>query len=81
MIQGLRINPRWDVVDYPGPSAGLMDDLWRVSAAADFARRRVFDARLALTLRHHGVTEFATTNVKDFKDFGFSQVWNPLEAS
>jgi predicted nucleic acid-binding protein len=36
------------------------------------------DARLALTLRHHGVTEFATSNVKDFEGFGFNRVWNPL---
>jgi len=43
-----------------------------------FARRRLFDTRTALSLRHHGVTEFATANVKDFGDFGFTRVWNPL---
>lgn len=37
------------------------------------------DTRLALTLLHHGVTEFATVNVQDFKGFGFSRVWNPLK--
>ncbi len=79
LVQALRTNPRWDVLDYPGPAAGLMDELWRLAAKPDFARRRVFDARLALTLRHHGVTEFATTNVKDFEGFGFTRVWNPLE--
>lgn len=41
-------------------------------------RRRLFDARLALTLRHRGVHEFATRNVNDFSDFGFSRVWDPL---
>lgn len=29
-------------------------------------------------LRHHGVTELATANTKDFADFGFDRVWNPL---
>ena len=38
----------------------------------------MIDARLALTLRHHGVTEFATANLKDFEGFGFAKVWNPL---
>ena len=27
---------------------------------------------------NHGVTEFATANVKDFQGFGFTRVWNPL---
>ena len=43
-----------------------------------FARRRLFDARTAVSHRQHGVTEFATANVKDFQDVGFSRVWNPL---
>ena len=46
-----------------------------------FARRRVYDARLALSLRRQGVTEFATANVKDFEGFGLARVWNPLERS
>lgn len=49
-----------------------------LAATADFAIRRIVDARLALTLRHHGVTDFATSNVKDFEGFGFTRVWNPL---
>jgi hypothetical protein len=48
------------------------------AAAPQFARRRIYDTRLALTLRHHGVSDFATANVKDFEGFGFSRVWNPL---
>lgn len=79
LIQGLRANPRWDLLDYPGPVSGIMEKIWRIAVAPDFARRRVFDARLALTLRHHGVIEFATANVKDFEGFGFERVWNPLE--
>ena len=75
LVRRLRRNPDWRLLDYPG---GLMDDVWEASAQPGFARRRVFDARLALTLRNHGITEFATQNVKDFEGFGFAKVWNPL---
>lgn len=78
-IQTLRTNPHWSVMDYPGPTSGIMNEVWHRAAEVHFARRRVFDTRCALTLRHHGITEFATTNVKDFKGFGFARVWNPLE--
>jgi hypothetical protein len=57
-----------------------MNQVWKLASAKDFAFRRIIDARLALTLRHHGVTEFATSNVKDFEAFGFAKVWNPLTA-
>ena len=76
IIQRLRGHPQWELVDYPG---GLMNQVWPASALTGLARRRIYDTRLALTLRHHGVTEFATTNVKDFEGFGFERVWNPLE--
>jgi len=56
-----------------------MAEVWRRAAGKDFALRRIIDARLALTLLHHGVTEFATTNKRDFANFGFSRVWDPLE--
>ena len=78
LIRSLRANPRWDILDYPGPAAGIMELLWDLSATDPFGRRRVYDARLALTLRHHGVSEFATANERDFQDFGFERVWNPL---
>ena len=81
IIHSLRSNPRWDVLDYPGPAAGVMDTVWQHAATPGFARRRVFDTRLALTLRHHGVTAFATANEKDFADFGFKRLWNPLDAA
>ena len=55
-----------------------MNEVWRLAADKDFAFRRIIDCRLALTLKHHGVKEFATTNIRDFEDFGFSRVWNPL---
>ncbi|MCP5525064.1 MAG: PIN domain-containing protein [Verrucomicrobiales bacterium] len=77
VIQRLRTHPQWELVDYPG---GLMEAVWQGAAAPAFARRRIYDARLAHTLRHHGVTQLATANVKDFEGFGFQRVWNPLEA-
>ena len=59
-------------------NATVMDDVWALAGGKNFARRRIFDARLALTLRHGGVTHFATSNVKDFQGWGFEKVWNPL---
>lgn len=32
----------------------------------------------AQTLPAHGVTEFATINVRDFQGLGFRRVWSPL---
>ena len=79
LIAELRGNPRWDLLDYPGPEAGIMTKLWQHAATIGCARRKVFDIRLGLTLRHHGVTDFATANGKNFQDLGFRQVWNPLD--
>ena len=56
-----------------------MDEVWRMAAQPHLGRRVVFDARLALTLRHHGVTEFATRNDSHFTSFGFARVFNLLE--
>jgi uncharacterized protein len=75
--QALRNNANWHLVE----SAPVMAEVWRRAAAKEFALRRIIDARLALTLRHHGVNELATTNEKDFAGFGFSRVWNPLKTS
>lgn len=75
LMRRLRRNPHWRLLDYPG---GLMDEIWEAAGQPGFARRRIFDARLAITLLSHGVTDFATANVKDFEGFGFAKVWNPL---
>jgi toxin-antitoxin system PIN domain toxin len=75
IIRRLRTHPNWRLIDYPG---GLMHPIWACAFQPNFSRRRIFDARLAQTLRHHGVTEFATDNVKDFQDFGFTRVWSPF---
>ena len=71
----LRINPVWEFGDYePEVSKPLWD--WAAQTTTGF--RHIIDARLALTLRHHGVTHFATANDKHFTGFGFEKVWNPL---
>ncbi len=77
-IQPFRAHPRWRLVDFPGHVPEVMDELWRLAAAPSFARRQIFDARLALTLRHHGVDELATANPKHFGGFGFRRVFDPL---
>ena len=59
-------------------NAPVMDEVWKMAAKPGFPRRRIFDLRLGLTLIHHGVTHFATANVKDFERIGFEKVWNPL---
>jgi len=76
-IHGFRSNPRWRIVDVV-PGSSIMTQLWQRAAARSFVYGRIFDLRLGLTLRHHGVTEFATCNAKDFADLGFERVWNPL---
>ena len=73
--QALKQNPQWRCVDY---HADISPQLWRWASATKAGFRQIVDARLALTLRHHGVTQLATANVKDFKSFGFERVWNPL---
>ena len=55
-----------------------MAEVWKKAASPAFARRRVFDARLGLSLVRQGVTEFATRNVPDFRDLGFTRVFDPL---
>ena len=78
VVQRFRSHPRWLLFDSPNPQAEIMKRLWVLAAAPAFPYRRIYDVRLALTLRHHGVTEFATCNVKDFQGFGFKKVWDAL---
>lgn len=76
VIQRFRRHPRWRCIE----NAPIMDQVWQFAGDQDFPRRRIFDAKIALTLLHHGVTEFATVNLKDFRSFGFQKIWNPLTA-
>ena len=78
IIQAFRQHPTWTLIDYPGGVPGVMDEVWRHGGQPQVGRRVIFDARLALTLKHHGVTEFATRNDSHFGGFGFARVWNPL---
>jgi uncharacterized protein len=74
VIQKFRHHPRWRLVE----NASVMEELWPLAAKANFAGRKIYDTRIALTLLHHGVEAFATANVSDFQDVGFKKVWNPL---
>jgi toxin-antitoxin system PIN domain toxin len=74
VCQVFRRNRRWALIE----NAPVMNDLWKIAAMPGVARRRLFDARLALTLRYHGVHELATRNTKDFSGFGFDRVWDPI---
>jgi toxin-antitoxin system PIN domain toxin len=74
VCQSYRKNRSWVLIK----SAPVMEEVWRQAAAGQFAFRRIIDLRLALKLCHHGVTEFATANEKDFQSAGFRRIWNPL---
>ncbi|MCH1921779.1 hypothetical protein L9G15_20460, partial [Shewanella sp. A3A] len=63
---------------FPPESRAFHDELWPRLREKQFARRRSYDWRMALTLIRGGVREFATVNVKDFTGLGFEKVWNPL---
>jgi uncharacterized protein len=78
VIQAYRTHPRWRLIGFPIESRPLHDTLWQRARAKDFAFRKLYDARSALTMTSQGVTEFATVNVKDFEGLGFRKVWNPL---
>lgn len=74
LCSAFRDHPHWQLVE----NAKVMDSVWKEASQHHFARRRIFDLRLAKTLQCHGVTHFATANIKDFENFGFHKVWNPL---
>ncbi len=72
--RALGSNPVWEYADYEPDVAPA---LWKWADATSGGFRHIIEARLALTLRHHGVTHFATANEKHFAEFGFVTVWNP----
>ena len=73
--QALKQNPKWRCVDCDN---AISSKLWQWASTTKAGFRRIIDARLGLTLRHHGVTHLATANIKDFQEFGFERVWNPM---
>lgn len=78
VVQIYRNHPRWRLIGFPTESRPMHDLLWQKAGHRTFAFRRLYDARSALTMLAQGVTEFATVNVKDFKELGFRRVFNPL---
>ncbi|MBC8127470.1 MAG: PIN domain-containing protein [Gloeobacteraceae cyanobacterium ES-bin-144] len=74
VCQAYRKNRAWMLIE----TAPVMEVVWTQAAESGFTFRRIIDLRLAQTLRHHGVTDFATANEKDFFGQGFTKVWNPL---
>ena len=56
----------------------FMEDVLRMMEKPDFPAARTFDLVLAVTLKRNGVTEFFTKNRKDFLDFNWFQVLDPL---
>jgi len=77
VCQAYRRNRAWTLIG----SGPVMEGIWMEAANPGFTFRRIIDVRLACTLVHHGMTEFATPNEKDFAEQGFSRVWNPLLGS
>ncbi len=75
LVDRFRHHPSWRVVDHVPE---VMDQVWRAAAAPGFARRRIFDVRLAMGLVRRGVTRFATRNVRDFDGLGFAEVFDPV---
>jgi toxin-antitoxin system PIN domain toxin len=72
----LKAHPVWQHIDY---SREVSEAVWAWAAKTDSGFRQMIDARLAFTLLHHGVVDFATANTKDFGDFAFRKLWNPLD--
>jgi len=71
----LRTVHSWHWID-SHPS--IREEVWNRARRNDQGFRRIIDNRVGLTLRFHGVTHFATANMKHFSDFGFTRVWNPV---
>jgi predicted nucleic acid-binding protein len=78
VIQTYRRHPRWRLIGFTVESRPLHDTLWEKARRKEFAFRRLYDARSALTMTAQGVTEFATVNTKDYEGLGFRKVWNPI---
>jgi toxin-antitoxin system PIN domain toxin len=79
VVQAYRNHPHWRIPGFSPSSRAVHDQLWQFAGSPQFARRRLFDVRTALTLIACGVDAFATANLKDFQNLGFKKVWNPLE--
>lgn len=70
----LKTHPKWLYVDY---EPEISTKLWTWAKKTKKGFRQIIDARIAITLQHHGVTEFSTANIKDFEDLNFDRIWDP----
>lgn len=75
LVERLRTHPRFRLFDAP---EGVMAEVWTKAGAPGFGRRRVYDARLAVSLVRQGVPALATRNVRDFQGLGLTRVFDPL---
>ncbi len=55
------------------------NDLIQGFAGAPPKPSHIFDRVLGVTLQQHGVARFYTRNTKDFADFGFKELINPID--
>lgn len=78
VINHYRRHDRWRILGFPADSKTFHEALWQHAARPGISRRSLFDCRIALALRAFHVEEFATNNPRDFRNFGFGRVWNPL---
>lgn len=74
VCQSFRSNANWELAS----DCSAMDEVWKLASKRDFSIRRIVDLRLGFSLLRQGVTEFATSNTKDFERIGFNRAWNPL---
>lgn len=78
VIQAYRRHPLWRIIGFPPNGKDVHDRIWELASRKNIARRRIYDLRIALTLRAFGVTGFATANLKDFESLSLFRVFNPL---
>ena len=76
----LRANLRQSNINISHTKAQSHEEEKNKAGGRNFARRRIFDARLALTLRQCGVTHFATANVKRLRRLGFRESLEPAHS-
>ena len=79
IIQTYRAHPYWSLIGFEVDSRLLHQKIWEKAASENFARRRIYDVRLGISLQQQGVKEFATVNTKDFQDLNLFTVLNPIE--
>lgn len=67
VIDTIKSNPDWHIVDIPDNGLA-MRAVWSAAGKDPFAFRKIFDVRIAETLKSYGVETFFTRNIRDFRD-------------